>query len=254
MQAIVPREVGMSRRRRFPWALGPFLSVAITTSAWAESPKTVSLTTDPEKPGGFLLELTVEAFKAVGYEPNVRFEPWARALDEAMNGAVDGLLGCLYSDARAKKLVYSDEVAESSTVFFALASSKIKYRTLQDLSKYTIGTVIDSYYPSNFTAASYLKIEPVSDYLVNIRKLFAGRIDLFVEKRLIVMSYLTGLPEAEADQVVALDPPIMINKYYNGFSKARPTAQEKLLDFNRGLQAIKDNGLYAIIMKKSTHE
>ena len=244
----------MSKICRYPAALLLFLFTAIATNAWAQSPKTVILTTDPEKPGGFLLELTVEAFKEVGYEPNVRFEPWARALSAAMNGEVDGLLGCLYSDERAQKLFYSDKLAESSTVFFALESSKISYTTLQDLSKYTIGTVRDSYYPPEFTAATYLKIEPVSDYLVNIRKLLAGRIDLFVEKRLIVASFLSGSPDSEAGRIVALSPPIMVNRYYNGFSKAVPSAQEKLRDFNRGLQMIKDDGLYDVIMKKSTHE
>lgn len=231
-----------------------FLLAVVTTNAWAQSPKTVVLTTDPEKPGGFLLELTVEAFKEVGYEPNVRFEPWARALDAAINGEVDGLLGCYYSDERAKKLTYSDELGQSSTVFFSLASSNITYSTLQDLSKYTIGTVINSYYPPDFTAATYLKIEPVSDYIVNMRKLLAGRIDLFAEKRLVVMSYLAGLPDSDANRVVELNPPLMVYKHYNAFSKAVPDAQQKLQDFNRGLQMIRDNGLYAIIMKKSTHE
>ena len=46
----------------------------------------------------------------------------------------------------------------------------------------------------------------------------------------------------------------MVNKYYNGFSKAVPSAQEKLRDFNKGLQMIKDEGLYDVIMKKSAHE
>lgn len=244
----------MSKIWRYPAALLLFLFAEIATTAWAQTPKTVVLTTDPEKPGGFLLELTVEAFKEVGYEPNVRFEPWARALNAALNGEVDALLGCLYSDERAKRLFYSDELAESSTVFFALESSKITYTTLHDLSKYTIGTIIDSYYPPEFTAATYLKIEPVSDYLVNIRKLLAGRIDLFVEKRLIVAAFLGGSPESGAGRIVALSPPIMVNKYYNGFSKAVPSAQEKLRDFNKGLQMVKDEGLYDVIMKKSAHE
>lgn len=244
----------MSKARLFLWILLSFLGAAASTAAWAQSPKSVTLTTDPEKPGGFLLELTIEAFKQVGYEPHVRFEPWARALDAAMNGEVDGVLGCLYSDARAQKLAYSDELAESETGFFALERSQITYTTLQDLSKYTIGTKLNAYYPTKFTAATYLKTEPVSDYLVNVRKLLAGRIDLFVEKRLIIKSFLAESPQSEANRIVAVDPPLMVNKYFNGFSRAVPSAQEKLRDFNKGLQMIKDNGSYAAIMEKSTHE
>ena len=244
----------MSRPHRFPWVFLLFLCALVTTSARAQSLKTATLTTDPEKPGGFLLELTNEAFKAVGYKVEIKFEPWARALDAAMNGEVDGVLGCLYSEVRAQKLAYSNELATSETGFFALERSKIAYTTLQDLSKYTIGTKINAHYPPNFSAATHLKTEPVSDYLVNIRKLLAGRIDLFVEKRLIVQSYLAELPQSEADRIVALDPPLAVNRYFNGFSKAVPAAQEKLRDFDKGLQIIKDNGLYATIMAKGMHE
>jgi len=243
----------MARVRLCLWAALPFACIMLATIGWADDLKTVTLTTDPEKPGGFLLELTVEAFKEVGYKSDVRFEPWARALDAAMNGEVDGLLGCLYSDERAKKLAYSDELAQSSTVFFTLESSKISYERLQDLSKYTIGTIRNSYYPPEFLAAN-LRTEPAADYEVNIRKLLAGRIDLFIEKRLVVMSYIAAAPTSETSRIVALEPPIMVNRYYNGFAKGRPSAEEKLHDFNRGLQMIKDDGMYAIILRKSAHE
>ena len=244
----------MLRTLWFLWVFLLFLCVPGTTFASAQSPKTVTLTADPEKPGGFLLELTNEAFKAVGYEVDIKFEPWARALDAAMDGEVDGVLGCLYSEMRAQKLAYSNELATSETGFFALERSNITYTTLKDLSKYTIGTKINAHYPPNFSSATHLKTEPVSDYLVNIRKLLAGRIDLFVEKRLIVQSYLAELPQSEADRIVALDPPLAVNKYFNGFSKAVPSAQEKLRDFDKGLQMIKENGLYAAIMAKGLHE
>ena len=235
---------------RFAFLLSMFSLIALPVSA--QSLKTVTFATDPEKADGFLLALTTEAFKKVGYEAHVEFVPWARAVDMATRGEVDGLLGCYFSDERAKVLTYSDLVAESPMVFFALQSSNIAYSKLEDLSKYSIGTIIGAGYPKDFADASFLRKEPVSDYILNIRKLAAGRIDLFVEKKVLVTSYLAKNPGT--GPIVAVEPPLTINKFYNAFSKTTPNAAEKVSDFNKGLKMIRDDGGYAAIIGKNLHE
>jgi polar amino acid transport system substrate-binding protein len=220
----------------------------------AQTPKTVTFATDSEKADGFLLALTTEAFKRVGYQTRVEFAPWARAVDMATKGEVDGLLGCYYSDERAKVLTYSDLLAESPMVFFALDKSKINYAKLEDLAKFTIGTINGAGYPKDFAEASFLKKEPVNDFVLNVRKLGAGRIDLFVEKKFLVSSYLAANPSPDNSHIVALDQPLTINKFYNAFSKASPSAAEKIGDFNRGLKILKEDGGFAAIMSKNLHE
>ncbi|HXP98388.1 MAG TPA: transporter substrate-binding domain-containing protein [Telmatospirillum sp.] len=244
----------MSKFRILPFALLLSAFSCVATAASAQSLKTVTFATDPEKADGFLLELTIEAFKKVGYETHVDYEAWGRALNMAYTGQVDGVLGAQYSDERAKFLAYSDLVAESPLVFFSLDRSNITYSSLKDISKYTIGTISGSVYPKDFAEASFLIKQPVSDYKVNLRKLLLGRIDLFVEKKFVVTSFLARSSPSETGHVVALDPPLRVNKFYNAFSKSVPDAAEKLRAFNKGLQMIKDEGLYATIMSKSLHE
>jgi len=233
-----------------------FLSLffIMTTTASAQPAKTVTFATDPQKEGGFVLELTTAAFKKVGYEIHVDFVPFNRAIEMAYSGQVDAVMGPYYSNERAEKLSYSDVLAESPVVFFALEGSKITYSKLEDLSKYSIGTTLNTVYPKEFSEASFLTKDPALDYLLNIRKLQAKRIDLFVEKKYVVTSYLAATPPSDGSRIVALDPPLTTAKFYNAFSKAVPTAAEKLSDFNKGLKMIRDDGSYAAIMNKNLHE
>jgi polar amino acid transport system substrate-binding protein len=242
----------MSKFRLLPFAMLLSVFASIGTATLAQPAKIVTFATDPQKKGGFVLELTVEAYKKVGYEVRVDFVPFNRAIEMAKSGQVDGVLGPYYSDERAKYFFYSDVIAESPVVFFALESSKITYSKLEDLSKYKIGTTVLTVYPKEFFEASFLRKEPALDYILNIRKLLAGRIDLFVEKKRVVTSFLLGSPPTK--RIVALDPPLEIAKFYNSFAKTAPNAAEKLHDFNMGLKMIKDDGLYAIIMNKNLHE
>jgi polar amino acid transport system substrate-binding protein len=244
----------MTMKRLLTSALSVVALVAIASQASAQADKLIFFATDQEKTGGFLLELTVEAMKKSGYETKVQFVPWARAVNMVTNGATDGLLGCYYSDERAKVLAYSDLLAESPMSFFALEKSHIKYSTLDDLAQYSIGTIIGAAYPKNFTDAANLRTEAVSSYQQNVAKLVAGRIGLFVEKRFVVENYLSAADISSNDKIVALEPPLVVNKFYNAFSKTVPDAEAKLKAFNEGLAAIRADGTYALIMRKGLHE
>jgi polar amino acid transport system substrate-binding protein len=231
--------------------------ILLSGSVSAQSEKVVTLVTDEQKVGGFLLELTTEAFKRVGYKAEVEFLPWPRAVLMAYDGRADALLGCWYSDERAERLIYSEPLAESPLVFFALKKSHITYSKLEDLAGYTIAITFGSVYPKEFIDATFLKIDATGkDYIINLHRLVANRIDLFVEKKYVVTSYLASPAAASLrnSDIVALDPPLLISKYYNGFSKMKPDAAEKLSAFNKGLQMIKDDGTYAAIMSKNLHE
>ncbi|MDR3437497.1 transporter substrate-binding domain-containing protein [Telmatospirillum sp.] len=215
---------------------------------------TVTLATDYEKQGGFLLEITNEAFKRVGYKVDVTFEPWSRAMRSAYSGTVDGLLGCLYSDRRAQKLVYSEMIAQSPYVVFTLKTSTIAYRTISDLRSYRVGLILDSTYPDDLSNDPNIKKEYVPHYEQNIKKLLLGRIDAFVEKKFVVLDYLKNHDQENSTRVVALDPPLLMNKFYNAFSRANPNSAQLRQDFDLGLARLKDDGGYAAIMAKGLHE
>jgi polar amino acid transport system substrate-binding protein len=220
----------------------------------AQQAKTIVLATDPEKKGGVLIELTVAAFKKVGYEVEVRYMPWARVMLEAFAGRVDGAIGSYYTDERAEKLWYSDVVIESPEHLFARKKDAIKFAGLESLKPYSIGTIIGVAFPKEFAEATYLHKEPVSDFKQNIRRLQTHRIDLFEAKKSVCLDYIKNEMPESVNGIVALEPPLWRSKYYTVISRKAADPEQKLNDFNRGLAKIRADGTYGAIMARNLHE
>lgn len=229
------------------------LAILAGRSAWAEE-RTIHFTTDAEKRGGFLQAVTMAAFERAGYRVRIDYRPWGRALEDVMTGQTEALLGARYSDERARHMLYSKEIGKSDMVFFKRKDSPLVYRELKDLAGLTVGTITRSLYPPEFMAMENIHKEGVSDFRINIRKLLAGRIPVFVEKRHVVLSALRTEFPRDAEKIVALNPPLETVPYFNAFSRVLPGAAQKLADFNRGLELIRQDGTYDEIMSLQMHE
>lgn len=238
--------------RLFRFALTAALLVLASLSTGYA--RTIHFTTDPEKQGGFLIEITKAAFARVGHEVKIDFQPWARALRSVMDGQSEALLGAYYNDERAAKMRFSDTIAHTDMLLFALKGSPIIYRNIDDLRSYTVGTIIGADYPPEFNAAQSIRKEPVTDHVANIRKLLAGRVDLFVEKKYVVLNTLRTQFPAEAARIEALPVPLRENRYFNAFSRAFPEHERIAADFNKGLAMIIADGTYEAIMNRGLHE
>jgi polar amino acid transport system substrate-binding protein len=241
----------------WPFARWLAMSIAMLLVAAAsatETAKSVQFVTDPEKEGGFLVEVTKAAFQRMGYSVGVQFMPWVRALRSVESGNAEALLGAYYTPERAEKMQYTESIGTSEIVFFKLKNASITFSRLEDLKPYSIGTIIGASYTPEFDAANWLAKEPVSNYLQNINKLLAGRVALIVEKRLVIQTALATFPPDVAASVEALDPPLKTAIFYNAFSKKMPGYQQKIADFNTGLELIRKDGTMQAIMAKAAHE
>lgn len=242
-------------KKAFKNLFSALIFALVSVSAHAESPdKTVNFLTDPEKEGGFLIEISQAAFRRVGYTVNIQFMPWARALESVKGGHAEALLGAYHTDERAEKMLYTDRIGTSELVFFKLKSAGIAYSRLEDLRPYSVGTITGASYTPEFDRAVFIEKHAVSDYNINIRKLLAGRIDLIVEKKAVILNALTTrFPEA-ADKIVALDRPLTTGAFFNAFSKKIPGYERKVADFNKGLSMIASDGTLKKILDKNLHE
>jgi polar amino acid transport system substrate-binding protein len=233
--------------------VGLLLSLAAPTLSHAQS-RTVRFVTDKEKDGGFLLAISRAAMEKMGYQVDVEYLPWARALAQVMEGRSEALLGAQYTDERAAKMQYTDVVGLSEMVFFKLKETRVPYQRLEDLQGLTVGTIAQSAYTPEFDSATYFKKDPAPDYLTNIDKLLDRRIPLFVEKKYVVLNTLrTRFPDA-ARRVDTLRVPLKELKFFDCFSKASPGYAQKVKDFNAGLALIMKDGTYRAIMDKGMHE
>jgi polar amino acid transport system substrate-binding protein len=233
--------------------IGIVLALIFTGFAGAQT-KTVTFVTDKEKEGGYLCAITTAALNRAGYEVNIKFQPWARALKDVMDGTSQALLGCFYSDSRAKEMQYTKSIASSDIVFYKRKDSKATFTKMVDLRPFTIGTINCAVYTPEFDTASFIKKEPVATPVQNIKKLLAGRIDLFIENRAVVQRLLANEFSAESSKIVAIDPPLVTNKFYNAFSKKRLGYEQIVADFNKGLAQIRDDGTLRKILDQNLHE
>jgi polar amino acid transport system substrate-binding protein len=241
------------RRLRFCSVVLASILFAVSARA-SDASKSVHFVTDPEKDGGFLIEITRAAFQRMGYTVTVQFMPWLRALRSVESGNAEALLGAYHTAERAERMQYTDSIGVSEIVFFKRKDSDIAYSRLEDLKPYSIGTIIGASYTPEFDAAAYLNKEAVSSHERNINKLLAGRVALLVEKRLVVLNTLAALHSEAAANVIALEPPLKTALFFNAFSRKFPDYQRKVADFNTGLEMIRKDGTVKKILANAMHE
>jgi len=199
---------------------------------------------------GFLTEIIREAFERVGYDIEIAFLPWKRAMEGTKQGKYDGLYSVWRRPEREEWSVFSDALPANELGFYKQKSKNITFESFEDLKPYTIGVVRGYALPPGFEEAG-LKTVLANNDEINLRKLHLGRLDLVLIDR-IMGKYIidSKLPEA-ASELEWLDPPVHIDIQHLVISKKITDHNVILEDFNRGLAAMKADGTLKAIMAKN---
>ncbi len=202
---------------------------------------------------GFIAEIITEAYKRMNYSVDITFYPWPRAYEYGKRGEiVDGLFTFgVVTEERLQLFEYSDPLPPLVFGFYKLVEDDIFFTTLEDLISYRIGVVRGYIYDDSFEdIRANLEIDEVSVDKQNVLKLEAGRLDLILIERFNA-NYLirTKFPEL-ADVIEWLEPPISVDAQYLAISKRAPDYLQKVDDFNRGLELIKQDGTFEEILSK----
>lgn len=191
--------------------------------------------------GGVTVDIVTRAFRRAGYDPVVTFRPWARALDEAQNGDYDGVIFLWHSLEREKYFAFSSALPANQIGFYKLKTDRIQFRTLADLTAYSIGIGRGYANPPSFDAA-HLHTESGVDDEENLRKLDAHRLDMVLIDRG-VAAYLLGTSLAKfSGEMEWVDPPIEEQVQYLGMPLNRAGYEVKLSAFNRALAELYADG------------
>jgi polar amino acid transport system substrate-binding protein len=242
------RKIQTVFRKRWPLRLQPmliaFLCLNLSGAFADEPPVTIKVATDYEKEGGALVELTIAAFKRVGYNVDIQYFPWKRALEKSLAGDFDLLLGAYYTKERELLLAYSEPIGKLDLCLVKRSEDDIRFTSLEDLKPYRIGLVRGAAVRPDFdlAARTFLNIEYVSILKYNIRKLLHRRIDLFVDKRFMVQKILREEYPDSIDKVDILSPPLRSFAFYNAFPRSRPSHLQYLNAFNKGLSQLRSDG------------
>lgn len=199
--------------------------------------------------GGFFTAIAVTAFERAGYDVEYQFVPWARALKDNVDGYRDVVMGAYYTEERTEEFYYSNPVYPEEIGLIALPDIDVRrYDSLRDLTDYTIGYGRGFAHSEEFDNADYLDKEAADDLHLNIRKLFAGRVDM-------VAGGIPRLAEVLAQEgydinedVVIIEPPLISSPMHTIVSHSHPRGEELMADFNRGLREIMVDGTYDEIL------
>lgn len=236
------------------WFLAVLLSVKVVANA-----ETLKLATVEWPPfyssslpeNGFYSALTKEIFKRAGYDIQIKFLPWKRALESARNGSYDGLLGAYFSEDRAKDFVYTEEVANNDEVFVQKKGKGITYSTINDLKAFKIGGMRGGAQVEELKKMGF-NIDEAANSIPNMQKLAAGRLDLIIVGKQEFNFQLANEPVLHNFQNLfdVLEPPYKSFGLFNPITKRRPDAMEIVAKFNSALAEVKADGTYEAVLSR----
>ncbi len=194
------------------------------------------------KDQGASIAVAKAAFKAMGYDLQVDFYPWSRAVNlaESEDNKYAGYFPEYYSADIAKNFIFSEPMGNGPLGFVENVSKPVTWNHLKDLSSYSIGVVQDYVNTQEFdekVASGEIKAQTVISDKNNMLKVAHGRIDLAVVDKN-VMAYLF----ATDNQLQPLKDNVQFNrtlledkKLYICFKKSQ---SEVAKIFNEGVKKI----------------
>lgn len=250
-------------------ALAAVLLAAAGAARAADAPRqTVALATTDWAPyigqdlpdRGYVHVLVTRAFALAGYDAQIRFYPWARALLLAREGKVAGLLPEYYDASRTNEFAYSDPFPGGPVGFYARRDRGLKLpptlatkpaAALQTLRHLRFGVVRGYLNAPAFDTAPGLTRDEARDDLTNLRKLYHGRVDAIVIDRHVAEHLLrTAVPEF-AGELEYLEPPLARHSLYVAFSRTAADHDVLRRAFNKGLEQLELSGELAAIRRRA---
>ncbi|WP_174873125.1 substrate-binding periplasmic protein [Vogesella oryzae] len=207
--------------------------------------------------GGIMSRLVTEVFRRGNVKVRYSWYPNNRAIQLARNGDVDGSIGWTPNEDRQRDLLFSDEVLPFRMVLFQRRGENYPWQTLADLSGQRFGITAGNFYSDTFTQLQekgVLHVDVAGDDVSNLRKLAAGRIDLFpMESEAGMLTTRLNLLPEQAARIVPQDRAYWSTPLCVAISRKNPHAAELVARFNRELKKMRDSGEFAA-MQASTRQ
>jgi len=200
---------------------------------------------------GFFTALCKEAFKLAGYEMEVEFLPWKRALESARKGKYDGLLGAYISEDRLNTFYYTDPIYSNDEVFVQNEDRGITYTKVEELRRYIVGGRRGAAQMDELRAMGF-SLQETTDYPQSLIKLNLDRIDLVLMGRsqlLYILEHEQKIKRLQGKFEI-IEPPYKSFNLYSAINKKRPDGQQVVQRFNQALKDMKANGSYTDILKR----
>jgi polar amino acid transport system substrate-binding protein len=233
------------------------MTMLFSATAFA-GPKTITAAADPWLPfinpdspsKGLSLEICTAAFKTQGYDVKLEIVPWVRAENGVKNGEYDILPNTWMTTKRKAYLAYSEPYASNQVKFIKKKGNPFEFNGLSSLSGKVVGIVRGYGYSTEFMNDPAFEREPSTEFMTNIMKVVAGRIDLALEDELVAKATIKKTDSSLLNKIEFTRNPLSSNDLHVTSGLANPRHKEIIDAFNKGLKEIKSNGTYKKIMAK----
>jgi polar amino acid transport system substrate-binding protein len=197
---------------------------------------------------GLSVQIVRAAYATQGFNVEMQFIPWARAIEGVRKGMYDILPDAWWTQDRATFLLFSEPYISNEIKFIKRKGDPFEYTGLGSLTGKTVGIVRAYGYSDDFLKATNFTREEVPTAVQNIRKLVRGRIDLTLEDEIVVRSLLKQEAPDLLRQIEFTHNLLSSQKLYVASSLQNPRRHTIITAFNKGLAVIKANGTYDAIL------
>ncbi|ALU44596.1 substrate-binding periplasmic protein [Pseudoalteromonas rubra] len=201
---------------------------------------------------GLINDIVTAAFEAQGIKFEFKTAPFGRILVLAENHQIDLIAALWSTKQRRAKMLFSEPYFYNKLVVIGKQSHPIQYTGPESLQFRHIATVRSYSYHILFKNIKGLAITDVLTLRACLEMLAKDRVDLAVAD-LQAFEYeratTKGLAALEAYFPALVEWPLFI-----GVSKTHPYAKQIITQFNLGLAAIKESGLYQQLIAKHMTE
>ncbi len=200
--------------------------------------------------GGVSVELADAAFRTQGYTVTNKIVPWARAMEEVKQGRIDLILDAWWTQERSNDYMFSRPYIDGPLKFIKKRTDKFVYTSLESLRNKSLALVRDYGYGDRLLSSKEYRPVDVSDFLLGIRMLEAGRVDLAIENELVARTRLAKESPSSLQKLVFVEPAISNNYVYVISGYRNPHHANIITAFNKGLTEITANGTFEKILRK----
>jgi polar amino acid transport system substrate-binding protein len=188
---------------------------------------------------GVDVELVAHVLATLGYQIQIQFVPWPRALARIQAGEADAILDISKGESNEREhslLFPSEPLSISSHSLFYRKSEPFVYEGLTSLRGKRVAVVRGYNYSANFMSAAFFSRDPGVGHEQNMKKLVRGRVDLALMDTAVGIHLIRTL---DVEDQIAKDPTLFISgKLYLAFA-SRPEYANLVSGFERELIAFK---------------
>ena len=201
--------------------------------------------------GGVGNRIIAESFALMGVSVEFDYQPWIRALETARYGPAAGSAGWLQTPEREKFFLFSDPIFSSMRVFFHRRDVPFDWETLDDIRELRVAVTLGS--ADEFPFDAVRKVDVAQSYVSGMRKLAAGRVDVYACNLDVGLHVLKHQVAAREASLITYHPrPIFEETNHLILSRRFSNAQALMDRFNEGLRRLRESGRHDFILTDPT--